>query len=582
MFSLNPSVEGKAYALNTGPSVSLVAGSGLSAATNGPTDVASFIEPAGLAIDRSGTIYVADAGAQQIRRIKDGVVTTIAGSAVPGPDPQEMVGGYVDGATDVARFRRPLGIAVARTGVLFVADSANSCIRQISNGTVRTFAGSTESGDADGLGSASRFARPKALAIDDDGNLYVADYGNGLRKVTPSGEVTTINHDRRILGVAARYGGKQLILAWTNFDEIHFTSPLHGETVVKAHDQREPYLDQDLLAGRAYGIAIAGPDSVVVTDLQRNAVKLVRMPFETGVEGMVLAGGLNEATNATGGYANGAAAGALLNAPMGIGVSADGTILFSDSGNRRIRRISGVDVRGPIDVSDPKAFIAPPNTYRVAVVGNSVVFHNVLWPQSIPGKIEESLRQAGLRKAPYVTCIRVNAASIKVLRSVIDNHLSDGEADLVLLVVDLFVRESALSSHPELRKDARWKVEDVSDLRAINAALAKSNTRFMVVYLPAARSVFGLEGAAESAGADALLDTPLAARGDRIPDLEIETAWASAGTRFLSLRDSMVAYERSANHLPLYYTRDIHPSPEGQAFAGDEIARELARWHPWR
>jgi probable HAF family extracellular repeat protein len=146
--------------------------------------------------DGAGNVYVTDQGGNTVRKIgPGGLVTTLAGL--------ELNGGAADGLGSSARFSAPSGIAVNRAGVVYVADSDNHTIRQIStNGQVSTLAGLAGSpGSADGTGSAARFSYPAGLAVDGLGNVYVADHGNDtVRKITPSGVVTTLAGLAGVLG----------------------------------------------------------------------------------------------------------------------------------------------------------------------------------------------------------------------------------------------------------------------------------------------------------------------------------------------------------------------------------------------
>jgi sugar lactone lactonase YvrE len=102
----------------------------------------------------------------------------------------------VDGVGSAARFDSPRGVAVDQAGNVYIADSANCTIRKITPaGAVSTLAGSPgQSGAQDGLGSAARFSALVGLAIDGSGNLY-ATSGNAIRKITPAGLVTTVAGD---------------------------------------------------------------------------------------------------------------------------------------------------------------------------------------------------------------------------------------------------------------------------------------------------------------------------------------------------------------------------------------------------
>ena len=147
---------------------------------------AKFYAPSALAIDAADNLYVADSYNNNIRKITTaGVVTTLAGSSTSG---------YADGTGTAASFSFVTGLAVDSNGNVYAADAYNNCIRKITPaGVVSTFAGSTTSGAANGVGSSASFNIPWGVAIDTSGNLIVADGGNNsIRLITPAGIVTTI------------------------------------------------------------------------------------------------------------------------------------------------------------------------------------------------------------------------------------------------------------------------------------------------------------------------------------------------------------------------------------------------------
>ena len=160
---------------------------------DGTNGAAAFYDPVGMAADARGNLYVAENNGSTLRKIAPAgtnwVVTTIAGQ--PGQP------GYADGTNGQASFDIPYGLALDAAGNLYVSDDplvfAGSTLRKITpvgtNWVVSTIAGSAAaSGSADGMNNAALFNTPLSIALDNAGNLLVADAGNAtIRKVTPVG-----------------------------------------------------------------------------------------------------------------------------------------------------------------------------------------------------------------------------------------------------------------------------------------------------------------------------------------------------------------------------------------------------------
>jgi hypothetical protein len=167
--------------------VSTFAGTGSPGATDGTGTAASFNEPWAVACDTLGNIYVADTKNYKIRKISSsGVVTTLAGTGVFGT---------TNGPANVSQFGFPSGIAVTKDGSkVYVADRMTNTIRRIQNDSVITFAGTVFSpGSNDGQGTTAKFDHPYGLALDNSGNVLVADeFNNKIRSITPLGLVSTL------------------------------------------------------------------------------------------------------------------------------------------------------------------------------------------------------------------------------------------------------------------------------------------------------------------------------------------------------------------------------------------------------
>jgi sugar lactone lactonase YvrE len=160
--------------------VTTFAGSGAPGSADGTGTAATFDGPAGLAVDAAGNLYVADFNNNKIRQITPaGVVSTLAGSEAPG---------NADGTGTAAAFNGPAGVAVDISGNLYVADLNNNKIRMITpGGVVTTLAGSGAAGSADGTGTSATFDAPSGVSVDSSGNVYVADFNNNkIRRITQS------------------------------------------------------------------------------------------------------------------------------------------------------------------------------------------------------------------------------------------------------------------------------------------------------------------------------------------------------------------------------------------------------------
>ena len=266
--------------------VTTLAGTGSVGHADGPVATATFDEPEGVAVDASGNIFVADKLNNEIREISGGNVTTFAG---------QLTSGSLDGTGTAASFYNPEGVAVDAKGNVYVADSANDEIREISpSGVVTTLAGSTVAGSADGTGAAAQFTYPTGVALDTSGNVYVADAGNNeIRKIAPGGVVTTI------AGTTA----------FGHADGLGSLASFSGPT----------------------GVAVDSAGNIYVADSANSEIRVVA---PTGL-----------VSTLTGSYAatgtqDGSLAQATFNGPSGIAIDPSGNLYVGDSINNEIRKIT--------------------------------------------------------------------------------------------------------------------------------------------------------------------------------------------------------------------------------------------------
>jgi streptogramin lyase len=276
----------------TGVVTTLAGTAGAYGSADGAGAAARFINPFGVAVDGSGTVYVADTGNLTIRKITPaGVVTTLAGSA--------GASGTADGTGVAARFYQPFGVAVDGSGNVYVADTSNFTIRKITPaGVVTTFAGAAGSnGSADGTGAAARFWNPRGVAVDGSGNIFVADTNNSIiRKITPAGVVTTPAGTASTRGSADGTGAA-----------ARFNTP--------------------------WGVAVDGSGTVYVADSVNSTIRKIT---PAGVV-TTLAGTANQ-----GGSVDGTGAAARFSIPNGVAVDGSGNVFVADTGNFTIRKITPV------------------------------------------------------------------------------------------------------------------------------------------------------------------------------------------------------------------------------------------------
>ena len=264
--------------------VSTLAG-GREGHADGPAASATFDTPSGLALDSHGNLYVADTGNHVIRRIAhDGAVSTIAGSGKPG---------YADGKGAEASFNGPVGVAVDKAGIVYVADTYNDRIRRIApDGTVSTVAGAGGPGEADGSAASAGFDTPTALAVAADGTIFVADTGNNaIRKIGTDGQVSTFaaapeNEKRPILraptGLALARDGFLYAASGSGGRILQFAPDGSYHALVNADPAGTDGDDGDVRLYAPRGLALERDGSLVAADaLALRVQRLAARPAAT-------------------------------------------------------------------------------------------------------------------------------------------------------------------------------------------------------------------------------------------------------------------------------------------------------------
>lgn len=322
------------------PLVSTFAGTGQAGGVNGPARFASFEVPYDVDVDSDGVVYVADAFNHSIRRISTGgMVSTLAGGGVAGS---------VDGVGSNARFSHPHGVAVDAAGVVYSADWLTHRIRKISPlGFVSTLAGSGNLGDADEVGLLASFRWPEDVEVDAEGNVYVADRTNHkIRKITPDGMVSTLagngtEGDADGNGLAASfkwpygvavYGDGSVFVADTGNNKIRKISPsgevstIAGSGQLGSSDGTGP--EASFHGPR--GIAVDAMGNLFVADTGNHLIRRVDCYGQV----ITLSGTGNT------GNRDGNGIDSSFDTPTGISLNPDGNLLVADAGNDKIRKIT--------------------------------------------------------------------------------------------------------------------------------------------------------------------------------------------------------------------------------------------------
>lgn len=308
---------------------------------------AGFFAPAGLDIDDSGNIYVADTGNAAIRKVTPGgTVTTLAGlKGAPGS---------LDGFGDQARFHHPWDVAADRAGNVYVADLSNHAIRRITpDGRVTTIAGQLGSeGQADGTGVDARFEFPWSVDVDDAGNVYVADtWNHTIRRITPAGVVTTV------VGRADSPGRRdgQGAAARLDVPSGIIVDPSGGLFVTDRYNQAIRYINPQLVTMFFAGSV---PESGEVNGTGTSARFWYPMGITTDPAGNIYvsanatirritpAGVVTTVAGRFGepGSADGTGSAARFDSPIGVASDAAGNIYIADRDNHTIRKMTPAGV----------------------------------------------------------------------------------------------------------------------------------------------------------------------------------------------------------------------------------------------
>jgi hypothetical protein len=324
---------------NSSGNISTVAGTGTSGSSGdgGAATDAELSSPSGVAVDESNNIYIADTGNNRIREVtaSTGVIFTVAGTGTSGFSGD-------GGAATSAELNAPMGVAVDDSGNIYIADTGNNLIRKVtvSTSTISTVAG--------GL------SMPFAVAVDRSDNIYIADTGNfRIRKVTAftnvgstvagngsSGSLCNKGGDATDIGLGLPAGvavdaSDNLYLS-TGYDQVCEVTA-SGSISALAGTSNASYSGDGGAAVRATlnspgGVWVDTVDNIYIADTFNNRVRMITA--STGVISTVAGSGAT-------GYSGdgGAATNAELNEPFSVTTDATGNIYIADQKNNCVRMV---------------------------------------------------------------------------------------------------------------------------------------------------------------------------------------------------------------------------------------------------
>jgi NHL repeat len=310
-----------------GPATTTIAGSYEATGENGdggPATAATLDQPTALARDKAGDVFIADTLDNVVREITpDGVIHLIAGNGTEGNR------GEFGGPAVRAELDNPQGVAVNAKGDVFIADTYNNIVREVSpRGLISTVAGNGNPGYRGDNGPAWRaeLSFPTGLAVDSLGNLYIADSGNNVvRRVSATGVITTVAGNVAADQASGGLGG--------------FSGDGGPATAARLNAPQ--------------GVALDQAGDLFVADTFNNAIREVT-PAGTIATVVNTAGAKGSTGN------GGPATAARLNTPFAVSVdNSTGDLYVADTSNNKIRVVSGftpptATAGGPVAPSQPR------------------------------------------------------------------------------------------------------------------------------------------------------------------------------------------------------------------------------------
>jgi len=359
--------------------------------------------PTGIAVDKSGNIYIADGLNNRVRKVSGGVITTVAGNGTAGYTGDK-------GQAASAELNNPIGLALDSSGNLYIADSANNVIRMVtSSGIISTFAGNNTAGYSGdkALATGAQLFNPVGVAADATGNVYIADTGNNVIRQVYNGNIVTYAEGfTQPDAVAADTSGNIYVADTQGRRIVKYSNGVYTTIAGNGYGQfsgdNGPGPNAALYD--PMGLAVDSSGNVYIADTFNCRIrKLTPAGIITTIAGngaLFFSGDGGPATQAA------------LHFPHGVAVDSTGNVYIADTVNAVVRELQGtlpiVSTNGIVNAASFATRISP--GALATVFGSNFALTNAGAQTPLPTSVQGVSVNVNGQLAPvlYVTSTQVN------------------------------------------------------------------------------------------------------------------------------------------------------------------------------
>ncbi len=360
--------------------------------------------PTGIAVDKSGNLYIADGLNNRVRKVSGGVISTVAGNGTAGYTGDK-------GPATSAELNNPTGVALDSSGNLYIADSANNVVRMVSSsGTITTFAGNNTlgySGDM-ALATGAQLSNPVGVIADSAGNVYIADTGNNVIRQVYSGNIVTYAEGFTQPDAVAVDSAGNIYVADTQGRRIVKYTNAGVYTTIAGNGYGEFSGDNGPGPNAALydpmGLAVDSSGNVYIADTFNCRIRKVT---PSGIITTIAGNGTLYFSGD-----GGAATQAALHFPHGVAVDSSGNVYITDTVNSVVRELQGtlptVSTNGVVNAASFAPRISP--GALATVFGSNFALTNAGAQTPLPTSVESVSVSVNGQLAPvlYVTPTQVN------------------------------------------------------------------------------------------------------------------------------------------------------------------------------